>query len=373
MKRIFKLSILIIGAALIFSACKNKSPIDEGTIRFVEAESTYWGDFYGNGNSIFDLIMYDKELANSPEGNLNGMEIILDINAKNIGTIEVPAGTYKSGTLGDAFTFQRGDYDMDGYPYGSYFRVWKNNKVAEVWLITSGDIKIQSTGQYTITGVITTEDNKPYEFKYQGAIESYDVTPWPETLNKGQVIYEGRTTGRTGDRNVFTILLGGQDVTFPDLGGNDDAMQIELYSPINESNTIANGTYLVEIETENSFSIMDGFVGDDGFDYGTWYYTSEPFSVVSGDMLVTVSDNHYNLDYEFFIGENKTGLKIAGVYNGVLPYVNNASSSVKSKSMVRAPKIKDRKMTREGRGNKQKTPSARKKAPKGDPRLMKSK
>lgn len=82
MKRIFKLSILIIGAALIFSACKNKSPIDEGTIRFVEAESTYWGDFYGNGNSIFDLIMYDKELANSPEGNLNGMEIILDINAK---------------------------------------------------------------------------------------------------------------------------------------------------------------------------------------------------------------------------------------------------------------------------------------------------
>ena len=183
------------------------------------------------------------------------MEIILDINAKNIGTIEVPAGTYKSGTLGDAFTFQRGDYDMDGYPYGSYFRVWKNNKVAEVWLITSGDIKIQSTGQYTITGVITTEDNKPYEFKYQGAIESYDVTPWPETLNKGQVIYEGRTTGRTGDRNVFTILLGGQDVTFPDLGGNDDAMQIELYSPINESNTIANGTYLVEIETENSLAL----------------------------------------------------------------------------------------------------------------------
>lgn len=372
MKRLFRLSILIVGVALIFSACKKKSSMDEKTIQFVKAESTHWGDFYGNGNSIFDLVLYDNALLTSPEGNLNGIEVILDINAKYTDMIDVPVGTYKSGTSGNSFTFQRGDYDFEGYPYGSYFRIWKDDKVSEIWLITSGEINIKKSGQYIITGVVTTEDNKPHEFKYQGTIDPYDVTPWPETLKKGQVIYEGRTTGRGGDRNVFTILLGGEDVTFPGLGGTDDALRIELYSPINASNTIANGTYQVEIETENSFSIMDGYQGNDGYDYGTWYYTSEAFNILSGDMIVTVSGDHYNLDYEFFIGEERTGLKIAGVYNGVLVYVNNASPV---KAMTRAPGIKESKMSREGRNNNQKTltPSARKKSPKGDPRLTKSK
>lgn len=370
MKRLFNLGILLLGVALVFSACKKKSPIDENNIQFVKAESTYWGDYYGNTNSIFDLVMYDNSLAVSSQGNLNGIEAIFDINASP-GSTEIPAGTYKSGTSGNAYTFQRGDYDTNDNPYGSYFRVWKNNKVTETWLITSGDLIVQKSGQYVISGIITTEYNEVYEFRYNGSMETFDVTPWPETLKKGQVIFEDRVTGVNGDRNMFTILLGGNDVTFPGLAGNDDAMRIELYSPININNTIENGTYYVEIETENYFRIMDGFVGNDGNDYGTWYYTSEAFKVLSGDMIVSVSGNNYNLDYEFFIGENNTGLKISGVYKGVLTYLDN---SAKVKSMMRAPGATESKITREGRTNKQKTltPSSRSKS-ENDPRMTKTK
>lgn len=370
MKRLFNLGIVLFGAVLIFSACKKKSPIDENTLQFVVAESTYWGDYYGNNNSIFDLVMYDDDLATSPQGDLNGIEVIFDINAEP-GSTEIPAGTYKSGTSGNKYTFQRGDYDINGNPYGSYFRIWKNNKVTEIWLITSGSLLIQKSGQHIISGIITTEDNEPYEFKYRGSVENFDVTPWPETLIKGQVIYEGRVRGGNGDRNMFTILLGGNDVVFPGLGGNDDAMRIELYSPININNTIENGTYFVEIETENHFSIMDGYVSTDGYDYGTWYYTSEAFNILSGDMIVSVSGNKYNLDYEFFIGENKTGLKIAGVYDGTLTYVNNSAKVI---SAMRAPGAATSKMTREGRTTKQKTltPSNRGKST-GDPRMTKAK
>lgn len=370
MKRLFNLGILLLGVALVFSACNRKSPINENNIQFVKAESTFWGDYYGNGNSIFDLVLYDNALSTSQEGNLNGIEAIFDINAKNTGGIEIPVGTYKSGTSGNTFTFQRGDYDINGNPYGSYFRVWKNNKVTETWLITSGSIIVQKSGQYSITGLITTEDNEAYEFRYNGSMENFDVTPWPDTLKKGQVRYEGRETGSNGDRNMFTILLGGDDVTFPGLAGNDDAMRIELYSPININNTIENGTYNVVIEAQDYYTIMDGFVGNDGYDYGTWYYTSEAFKVLSGDMIVTVSGDNYNLDYEFFIGENKTGLMIKGVYNGALTYVNNAAQV---KSMMRAPSTTESKMTREGRTTKQKTltPSARNKSAK-DPRMTKA-
>lgn len=360
----------MLGAVLIFSACNRRSPVDEKSIQFVKAESTYWGDFYGTTNSIFDLALYDNSLATSSSSNKNGIEAIFDINASP-GSTEIPVGTYQSGTSGKAFTFQRGDYDSDDRPYGSYFRVWKNDKVTETWLITSGNLEVKKSGQFEISGIVTTEYNEPYTFKYNGSMETFDVTPWPETLKKGELHYEGRVSGTNGDRNMFTILLGGNDVTFPGLGGNDDAMRIELYSPINITNTIENGTYYVEIETQDVFRIMDGFVGNDGYDYGTWYYTSEAFSVLSGDMIVSISGNNYNLDYEFFTGENKRGMKIAGIYNGVLNYVNNSANV---KAMMRAPGITESKITREGRTNKPKTltPSSRKTIS-DDPRMIKQK
>ena len=314
--------------------------------------------------------MYDNDLVASLPGDKNGIEIIFDINAEPGSMEKIPAGKYKSGTSGKAYTFQRGDYDINGNPYGSYFKIWKDDEESEIWLITSGTLIVQKSGQYNISGILTTEDNKPYEFEYSGNVENFDVTPWPETLSKGQVIFEKRLRGTNGDRNMFTILLGGNDVVFPGLGGKDDAMRIELYSPTNINNTIENGTYIVEIETEDYFRIMDGYVAEDGYDYGTWYYTSEAFRILSGNMTVSVSGNEYTLNYEFFIGENKTGLKIAGVYEGILTYVNN---SEKVKSAVRAPGVTGNKMLGAGKTAKQKTltPSTRGKSV-GDPRMTKT-
>ena len=343
MKLTLKLTILLTGIFFLLTGCKKNEPIDNNNLAFVSSESKYWGDYYGNGNSIFDLYLYDNDIETSPSNNLNGIVLYFDINASPNSTI-IPSGTYKAETNGNPFTFQRGEkvYNNDGTSYiqGSNFQIWENNKIVDNWLITSGNLIVAKNGNYTISGIITTGDNIAYEFTYTGTLNTTDVTPWPETLTKGELLFNGKTTGNSGEMNKFTIYLGANDVTFPDITGTGDAMVIELFSPVTANSNILNGTYVVKFNPNDINTIIDGYTDSNGNDGGTWYYTSESFPITDGDMIVNISGNNYNLDYEFY---TQSGMQIKGIYNGTLTY-KTASAGIKSVQRIASQNSVKRKL-----------------------------
>lgn len=329
MKRIFNLGVLLIVVSLIFSSCKKKNPVEASDINLVAAETNYWGDYYGKNTSVFDLYIFDNKFEASPAQSRTGTIVYFDISGPSGNTYEIQPGTYRATTDRKPFTFQRGERvlndDKSYSTYGSYFEIWKNGEIVDYWIITSGNLIIEKSGNFTIKGVVTTGDNISYQFIYKGAVDKYDVSPWPETLSKGEVVYEGKVDGENALRNKFTIYLGSENVNLSNLTGDGDILAIELYAPITIGDNIVNGTYKVEFDTKNSMTIMDGFeyLGDDNYyhDGGTWYYTSKKFAIASGDMIVEVTGNNYNLDFQFF---TDNGMKIERIINLNMQTFTNA-------------------------------------------------
>ncbi|MFV0390296.1 MAG: hypothetical protein ACK5KP_00150 [Paludibacteraceae bacterium] len=350
MKRLFNVSILLIGATLVLSSCnRNKKIVDENDITFVAAETNYWGDYFGNNTTVYDLFLFNNDFERSPQQNRSGIVAYFDITGpQSSNSIDIPAGTYRASTDRKAYTFYRGErtQNTDGSysTSGSYFEIWRNNEIVDYWIVTSGNLIIERSGSYVVNGVVTTGDNTSYEFTYRGAVEKYDVTPWPETLVKGEIVFEERLNYPTfGDLNRFTIYLGGANVNLSNLTGDGDILAIELYAPIVSGDIIPNGTYNVVYDPQEAPAIVDGyeFFGTDNLwhDAGTWYYTSKKFAIADGDMIVTVNGNNYNLDYEFY---TQSGMKIAGVFNSNMQILSAAPASVKSKSIQRVSPEKNR-------------------------------
>lgn len=355
MKRLSYFNMLLLSSSiLLLFSCKPKD-VDSNEIMFVAAESNFWGNFYANNTTTYDLFLMDNQFKNSPVQNKSGIVIYFDLTGPTSNSTAIPAGTYRATTDRRAYTFHRGDLirnnDNSYTASGSYFEVWRNGDIVDYWIITSGNLTVEKSGNYTISGVVTTGDNESKTFSYRGAIDNHDVTPWPTSLVKGEIVYEGRKTSEQyGDRNMFNIYLGGENANFNDFSGNSDILIIELYAPITLNNTIPSGTYTVEYNTQKAMTIMDGHTYKDAnnnlLEGGTWYYTSKKFPITTGDMNVSVSGDYYILDYQFY---TETGMKIAGTFKGSLSIFPGSASPApasKAKPMQRVKSEQNRNTVR---------------------------
>ena len=343
MKQSIKITMLLMSVAMLFSACKKNPDVNKSNFNFVKAEANYLGNIYRNNVNAFEAYFFDSGLGTDANGYITGSGafLFLDMNTtKNANSI--PSGTYKvnNENVNESveLTFQRGKMVLNNnneeVPSGSYIAIVNNGKITDYLFLSSGSIIVNKMGNYSITGQVTTSDNEFYEFSFSGSIPTTDlVTPYPQTLKKGQLWYWG-DIDQVG-LNIYTIWLADQNINMTNMSGNGDLMRIEVYTPTSYTTSLPNGTYPVKINTVENQTVIDGF-NNGTEDLGTWYYTADAFPITGGSMTVVKNaGSSYNLNFTFI---DELGNTISGTYNGDLGLVNKASTSQGIKSRIQKVK-----------------------------------
>lgn len=317
-----------------FTSCKNNNDLGDREINFKSAAADFYGDPDWHNVYYLDLYLYDKNLTDNK--NNSGTMLYLALNCENTQIKYINSGTYNanSATTPQTYTFERGVWNINADTKvktvaGSYIGIVKNGKIEEYKLIISGSLIIKNSGNYTISGFVTTEDNVRYQVSFNGGISIVDmVVPLPETLTHGEIWYWGNIYNN--NLNVFTIRLAADGVDLSTFSGSGDAMQIEFYTPPTSTTTIPNGTYPIKTINENivNTSLAGEYNATDNADYGTVYYTSDILKVNQGYITITNKGGiNYNLILNF--KDDYYGYSIIDNFNIDLPYVNRAASAPK--------------------------------------------
>ncbi|MFV0471140.1 MAG: hypothetical protein ACK5L7_03770 [Paludibacteraceae bacterium] len=192
------------------------------------------------------------------------------------------------------------------------------------YLITTGSITFEQNGSYSLSGIVTTEDNKQLKIEYNGSIPVNDmVVPLPTTLTHGEIWYQGNIYGN--NLNLYTIRLGADDVTLSTFAGTGDAMQIEIYTSIENTSGIPTGVYPVKSINDNTTntSLTGEYNQTDNDYYGTLYFTSDVMYVNQGGITITNKGNDlYNLNFDFT--DDYYGYSIIDNFDITLPIINRA-------------------------------------------------
>lgn len=343
MKQSIKITMLLMSVAILFSACKKNPDVNKSNFNFIKAEANYLGNIYRNNVNVFEAYFFDSGLGTDANGYITGSGafLFLDMNTTKNAT-SIPSGTYKvnNENVNESveLTFQRGkmvlNNNNEDVPSGSYIAIVNNGKITDYLFLSSGSIIVNKMGNYSITGQVTTSDNEFYEFSFSGSIPTTDlVTPYPQTLKKGQLWYWG-DIDQVG-LNIYTIWLADQNINMTNMSGNGDLMRIEVYTPTSYTTSLPNGTYPVKINTVENQTVIDGF-NNGTEDLGTWYYTADAFPITGGSMTVVKNaGSSYNLNFTFI---DELGNTISGTYNGDLGLVNKASTSQGIKSRIQKVK-----------------------------------
>ena len=344
MKLTFKTTLLLLVVISAFTACKKEDPVNNNKLIFTSAKTNYLGNFYRNKVNTFETYFFDRNLSTDADGYIigTGTFLFLDINT-NANATSIPTSTYyvNNGNSNQSieYTFQRGKMSLnsknENVPTGSYFAMVENGVIKSYIFLTSGSIVFSKQGNYSVTGEVTSDNNYFYEFSFSGNIPVTDlVTPYPETLTKGQLWYWGDIDNV--NLNIYTIWLADNNRNMTDMSGYGDLMRIEVYTPTFYTTSLPNGTYPVKVNTVENQTIIDGF-NNTTEDLGTWYYTADAFPITGGSMTVVkgAGASNYNLNYSFI---DELGNAISGSYNGNLPLINKQNTS--SGAPSRAQKIK---------------------------------
>ena len=338
MKKLITFSMLFLAVVLVFSACKNKNNIpDNRTLKFQSAASDFLGDPTRSNVDFYDLNLYDNNLTNNPIG--DGTFAYIQLNTPTTNENEIVTGSYLSNKTNQIqeFTYEIGIWKTDNqgsYVSGSYIGIYKNGQLVQ-YAITDGKITVsRNNNYYTVNGTVTADGNQ-YSLSYQGQIEFTDmVVPLPDTLTHGEIWYQGDPYG--DGVKIYSIRLGAEDVRISDFSGSGDAMQIEIYTPLNATTIIPNGTYPVKVDQVLVNTAIDGYYdSNDEADYGTWYYTSDALSINKGSVTIQyLTGSTYRIDFNFT--DDYYGYNFDGIYEGELAFVNKTTSPIAVRSAVRS-------------------------------------
>ncbi len=334
MKSTIKLLFVSLLVSLVFTSCLRKADrYDSQRISFHSAEAQFFGDPGRIGIDFYDLYLFDSKLTSNPNG--DGVFVYLQLNSDITSVNEILPGTYVDNNSSSArkFTFEPGSWKTDNlgdYVVGSYVGEYRGNQTI-LNPISRGNLKIERNGQnYLIKGVVKA-DGRDYDLVFQGGIDMFDmVVPLPETLTHGEIWYYGNIQGNQGAVKLYTIRLGADDVKISNFSGSGDAMQIEIYTPVNISplTIIPDNVYPIRINDVVANTAGDGYFDEeDQADYGTWYYTADALSVNDGYVKTTYLDgSYYRLEFSFT--DDYYGYNFPGIYEGELAFVNKTSSPI---------------------------------------------
>lgn len=271
------------------------------------------------------------------------------VTQKYVGTGKVPiiyflvpsnqgnlvAGDYIMDSSHEANTFIPGEYYQSNGEtdiWGSYLLDVNETGVTSE-LITGGSYSVSTTGDnFVIEGDLITETKEVVHFNYSGTIKVTDKTQSPEdiapVLTHGKLYYLGDAYG-TGVSNNFIAQMATASEVFGDASLTGDVLQLELNGEKAVKDSLKTGTYnmISEISktTMVAYTLVPGYVDDQGDYWGTWYYTSGAnYKIISGNIILTRSGAGYNIIYTLY---DRFGSKISGVYAASLEYINATSSS----------------------------------------------
>lgn len=260
-------------------------------------------------------------------------------------------GDYSISSGYEANTFIPGEY----YEYNGETNIWGSyiidvEKTGTTYeLVTGGSYTVSKSGDtYIIEGDLITESAEVIHFNYSGTISVTDESETPTeltpSLTHGYLYYFGDAYG-TGTSSNFIAQMASESEVFGDDSLTGSVLQLELNTDKTVKDSLSSGTYNMVSELTSAtlvaYTLVPGYVDDNGNYWGSWYYTTDQTrKITSGNAIISRSGTSYNIAYTLY---DRIGSKISGVYTAPLTYVNETSSS-----SVKAQKAKVAQSVRAG-------------------------
>lgn len=319
--------------------------VSQQTFTFNQAIASNWGDIYGANNNNFTLSLLESSLSLDDEGYVvgDGYRLFLDFYLPlTQNTLSV--GTFNPSTEEENYTFYPGifveDENGEPTPIGTFMIQYSNDNV-NIIPVVDGTYEITKEGDtFLVEGEITLETNEIVQFSYDGIVDESDRREKPveinPTLTKGVLLYFGDAYNSTSTENPtenrtnnYALYLGAETVDFYDSSSVGDVLMIELNTPDSVHNYIPIGTYqmMTDLTYEQlvPLSLVFAYQTEDESQWGTWFYGETTTKALnSGSMKVAMSDNIYNIQYEFY---DRIGSKIWGTFTGQLTYIDGTQES----------------------------------------------
>ena len=137
-------------------------------------------------------------------------------------------------------------------------------------------------------------------------------------LTQGELWYFGDAY-KTGESNLFTLYLGGPGIDMNTFNGNGEIIFADFNVSLTVKDSIPVGTYDMMTDLNTPNTIIPGYVGNDGYPLGCWYFGAISAPAYTGNIIVSRKNDIYTIRYEFF---DYYGVTISGTFQGTINYVN---------------------------------------------------
>ena len=300
--------------------------IAEYMTNFVKGKTNTWGELDGDGYYVAFSIYHDM--------------------APKAWEAQIPNQTYTASTNVEVGTFnvatQEYIEDEDIIYRFAYLRhIDSEAGIEEELFITGGtvDVMEHEDGQ-EVRFNLEVQGGTRLIGKYVGYVrqgDEYTVTTLVddlevETLNHGSIEYNGKTPMYGLENNRWHIYLGSENVTIISskygswAEGTGDYLRISIYTALEDTEDIPEGTYPIGEELPGNAGIGQGY--EAGLDFGTWFFElkNDDFSnyapIKTGDVVVSKTDDIYTIT---LTGKDDRQNIITATYTGALDFVDTTT------------------------------------------------
>ena len=305
--------------------------IAEYMSNFVQGKTNTWGELDGDGYYVA-LSFYHNMAPKAWEAQIPNQTYTASTNVE-VGTFNVATQEYiDSGDLIYRFAYLRHIDSEAGI----------NDEI----FITGGTIEVMEheDGQ-EVRFNLELEDGTRHVAKYVGYVrqgDEYTVTTLVndlevETFNHGSIEYKGKTPMYGLENNRWNIYLGSENVTiFPSkyywwAEGTGDYLRIGIFTALEDTEDIPEGTYTFGEELPGNASIGQGY--EPGLDFGTWYFElindnmPNYAPIKTGNVVVSKTGDIYTIT---LTGKDDRQNTITATYTGALDFVDTTIMSTTS-------------------------------------------
>jgi hypothetical protein len=296
-------------------------------VALVSGIGNFWGDYYADGVSNFDLDLHSVALDGCGDPVGDGYNLYVDFFSENP-TKDFPPdiapGRYEAGNM-TKFTCLPGKMGKDGYWSYSLVLPIENGDYGAPIAVTGGyfDVTSSAEGHYRISFDLKLADGTAFKAVYDGAIGIRNrmyVTDLVEDLDIGRLTGTGIAgyagTNKTGAHEYSLIMLS-ENINVEESSGTGDMMWLTICSATGGTIALPTGTYPVDYTGKAGTALGAG--GSMRGITGGWYcrvddgYISKMAPVVSGEVAVSMEGNIYTVT---FTGKDDYGHSITGSYEG---------------------------------------------------------
>lgn len=317
--------------------------IGEYMTNFVVGETNSWGELTGDGYYI-------------------GFSIYNDMPPK-AWEAQIPNQTYTASTKKEVGTFNIATQQNieDGNPkymYAYIHHIDSETGIDEEYYITGGTIIFMEheDGQ-EVRFNVELHDGSRHLAKYTGYVrqgDEYTVTTLVDDreaqgLESGYIEYKGKTPMYGLENNRWNIYLVSTGVNiYPNkyywsADGNGDFMRLGIYTSLDATEDIPEGTYPIGKELPGNAGEGSGY--EPGLDFGTWYFEFKNDNYANyaplktGDINISKTEDVYTITVTAIDDRDNT---VTASYTGELEFVNSTTMSNKPSNYIERKAVNSR-------------------------------